>query len=199
MYRGGEVSLWGYSHLLQFIFNCLFLRHNFTLSISIISPIPHSELEIGTPPSELSIHNAFLIFPIAHQYEFKAILNACSRAVIKERLDIWPSDPIASSEVPHHPGLVQWLVLADAKQCDSILDSCLARLTAYDASKDMRLIREALASPTLSRIMEGLRPETMIKAMRLMAGLPINKVVMYNDIMVTLITLVTLIDITPRL
>jgi hypothetical protein len=87
------------------------------------------------------------------------------------------------------------LALADAKQYDSIVDSCLAQLTASDASKNTPLIREALASPTLSPMMEGLRPETMIEAMRLMAGLPLNKVVINNNVsMVTLITLVTLFD-----
>ena len=100
---------------------------------------------------------------------------------MKGKLNMWPLQPIAKSELPHYPGLVQWLALADAKQCDSIVDSCLAQLTASNASsKNTPLIREALASPTLSPMMDGLRPETMIKAMRLMAGLPINKVGINN-------------------
>ena len=43
-------------------------------------------------------------------------------------MDLWPSDPIASSEVLNHPGLFQCLALADAKQCDSLVQSCLSQL-----------------------------------------------------------------------
>ena len=89
--------------------------------------------------------------------------------------------------MPHYPGLVQWLALADAKQCDYIVECCLAQLTASGASNGTLLIREILASPTLSPTMEGLRSETMIKVMRLMAGLTLNKVVINNIYLANLI------------
>ena len=101
---------------------------------------------------------------------------SCAQAV-QSGVDLWPSESIASSEVPHHPGLVQWLAMADAKQCDALVDSCLAQLTALsNDSKAMPILREALASPSLSPMLEGLRSETLIKAMRLMVGLPVLKV-----------------------
>ena len=146
---------------------------------AICSPLAPSDLAIGCP-APVTIKKAFRIFPIAHQYNLKTVLGWCTKSMEADKLKLWPSDSIASSEVPHYPGLVQWLALADAKQCDSIVDYCLAQLTASGASKDMPLIREALASPTLSPMIEGLRPETMIKAMRLMAGLPPNKVVTHD-------------------
>ena len=35
-------------------------------------------------------------------------------------LALWPSAPIASSQVPGHPGLIQWLALADSLHCESL-------------------------------------------------------------------------------
>ena len=131
-----------------------------------------ADLDIGLNPSELDQEVAFRIFPIAHQYGFKVILNWCKKAAEKAKLDLWPSQPMASSDVPKHSGLVQWLALADEKQCDALVESCLSQLTASGDSNAIPVIREVLASPHLRPLMEGLRPGTMIKAMSQLVGLP---------------------------
>ena len=154
---------------------CDYLRR--TAANHISSSHGYSDVEVGPSPSEISVQSAFRIFPIAHQYELKTILNICIKTVAKSKLDLWPSERIALSEVPRHPGLVQWLALTDAKKCDALVDSCLAQLTARsDDTKGMPVLREALASPSLSPMLEGLRLETLIKAMRLMVGLSLLKV-----------------------
>ena len=127
-------------------------------------------------PYTISVGVAFRIFPIAHKYDFQALLISCAQAV-QSGLVLWPSERIVPSEVPRDPGLVQWLAMAESKQCDALVDSCLAQLTARsDDSKGMPVLREALASPSLSPMLEGLRLETLIKAMRLMVGLSLLKV-----------------------
>ena len=135
-------------------------------------PVCHiSDLMIGPNPCELDSEAAFRIFSIAHQYEMRTILVWCSRAVDKAQLDLWPSAPIASSQVPKHPGLVQWLALADSKQCAPLVESCLSQLLSW-ASNDT--IRRALASPHLCQLVDGLRSETKLDIMRKMAGLPLS-------------------------
>ena len=131
-----------------------------------------ADVAIGPSPSELSQEAAFRIFPIAHQYDLQTVVMWCSQAVGKTKLELWPSHPIASSGVSKHPGFVQWLALADAKRSNAMVDSCLSQLTASRASSGVSIIREALVSPHLRPLMDGLRPETMIKAMSQMAGLP---------------------------
>ena len=115
---------------------------------------------------------AFRIFPIAHQYDFKVVLLWCGNALERTRLELWPSDPMASSDVPKHSGWVQWLALADEKQSDALVESCLSQLTASGDSNVILIIREALASPRLRPLMDGLRPGTMLKVMSHAVGLP---------------------------
>ena len=88
----------------------------------------------------------------------------------KNQLDLWPPAPIASSEVLNHPGLVQCLALADAKQCDSLVQSCLSQLIKPEGSG--KIIRDALTSPHLDKLIDGLRPETKDKVIRGLVGLP---------------------------
>ena len=126
---------------------------------------------IGPNPSELSSEAAFRIFPIAHQYEMRTILVWCSGAVGKATLDLWPSAPIASSQVPKHPGLVQWLALADAKQCAPLVETCLSQLLCQESND---AIHEAAASPHLSPLIDGLRPETKTSIIYQMAGMPLG-------------------------
>ena len=100
------------------------------------------------------------------------MLRWCGRAVDQSAtLGLWPSAPIASSEVPKHPGLVQWLALADSKQCAPVVESCLAKLLC---KKSDEAIYEAVASPLMCEIIDGLRPETKTDIIRHMAGLPLG-------------------------
>ena len=126
---------------------------------------------IGPNPVELTSGTAFRIFPIADQYDMPAVHMWCSSAVSKATLELWPLAPIASSEVPKHPGLVQWLALADAKQCAPMVETCLSQLLCQDSDT---AILEAMASPHLCNIIEGLRPETKTSIIRKLAGLPLG-------------------------
>ena len=134
---------------------------------------PCSDVAIGPSPSELIHEAAFRIFPSAHQYGMKTILMWCKKALEKAKLELWPSQPIASADVPMHSGWVQWLALSYEKQSDTLVESCLSQLTAASGDSNVVLmIRKVLTSPHLRPLMEGLRPETMINVMRKMAGLP---------------------------
>ena len=124
---------------------------------------------IGPSPSDLSVAAAFRIFPIAHKYDMRPLLLWCGNTVDKTQLQLWPSAPIASSKVHQHPGFVQWLALADAKQSAPLIKACLAQLTQLDANG---ALRGSLASPRLRKLMDGLRSETKTDIMCRMAGLP---------------------------
>ena len=137
-----------------------------------------SDVNVGPNPAEMSPETAIKIFPIAHHYGMQVMIDWCMKAFEKSKLDLWPSDPIASSEVPNHPGLVQCLALADAKQCDSLVESCLSQLMKPGTSD----VRNALVSPHLDKLVDGLRPETKDRIIRGMAGLPTDfKVINKND------------------
>jgi len=125
---------------------------------------------VGPSPAEMSQETAFRIFPIVHQYSMQLMVGCCEKAFERSQLDLWPSDPIASSEVPNHPGLVQCLALADAKQCDSLVQSCLSQL--INPGSITENIRDALGSPHLDKLMHGLRPETNQMIIRKLVGLP---------------------------
>ena len=118
---------------------------------------------------------AFRIFPIAHQYNMHVILKyseaAFETASKAAPRALWPSAPIASSQVPKHPGLVQWLALADSKQCAPLVESCLSQLLPSDSNDT---VRRALASPHLRKLMDGLHSETKTDIMRNMAWLPLS-------------------------
>ena len=86
-------------------------------------------------------------------------------------LALWPSAPIASSQVPKHPGIVQWLALADSKHCAPLVESCLSQLLPSDSNTT---IRRALASPHLRKLVDGLHTETKTDIMCKMAGLPLG-------------------------
>ena len=95
----------------------------------------------------------------------------CCQAIRRAPLDLWPSAPIASSQVPQHPGLVHWLALADSKQCTPLVEACLSQLLCQESDK---AIHEALASPHLRQLIDGLRPETKTSIICKMAGLPLG-------------------------
>jgi hypothetical protein len=94
----------------------------------------------------------------------------CEKAFESSQLDLWPSDPIASSKVLNHPGLVQCLALADAKQCDSLVQSCLSQL--IKTGSVTQNIHNALTSPHLGKLIDGLRPDTNRMIIRKLVGLP---------------------------
>jgi hypothetical protein len=120
----------------------------------------------------MSRETAFRIFPIVHQYGMQLMVGCCDKAFQRSQLDLWPSEPIASSEVLSHPGLVQCLALADAKQCDSVVQSCLSKLIEPSSVSSPETIFSALTSPHLNALIDGLRSETNSKVIRRMAGLP---------------------------
>jgi len=132
-----------------------------------------SDVFVGTSPAaEMSRETAFRIFPIVHQYSMQLMAGWCEKVFAESRMDLWPSDPIASSDVPNHPGLVQCLALADAKQCDSMVQSCLSKLIKPGSVSSNESVFDALASPHLDNLIDGLRSETKSKIIRRMAGLP---------------------------
>ena len=130
---------------------------------------------IDPSPNEISQETAYRILPIAHEYEMEMILMCCEKAFERGQPDLWPSEPIASSKVANHPGLVQCLALADDKHRDSIVQSCLSKLIKPGAD-DTTMIRDALSSPHLYKLMDGLRSETKTNIMCRMAGLVPQKV-----------------------
>ena len=101
----------------------------------------------------------------------KLILQLCKEAVDKATLDLWPSAPITSSQVPKHPGLLQWLDLADSKHCASLVETCLSQLLPLDSNDT---IRRAMVSPRLCQLIDGLHTETKRDIMCKMAGLPLG-------------------------
>jgi len=132
----------------------------------------NTDFNIGPGPNELSPGAAFRILPVAQQYDFGTIQSWCENAFERSQLDLWPSDPIASSEVLDHPGLVQCLALADAKQCDSMVQSCLSQLIKPGSVSSHDTVFDALASPHLDTLIDGLRTETKSEIIRRMAGIP---------------------------
>ena len=134
--------------------------------------MPLQDLDIGPGPWELSCETAFRIFPITHQYNMQILLNWCTTAVNKQSpLNLWPSALIASSDVSQHPGLVQWLALADAKQFAPLVETCLSKLLQHDSNDS---ILGAMASPHLRNLMDGLRSETKTDIMCKLVGLPLG-------------------------
>jgi len=115
---------------------------------------------------------AFRIFPIVHQYGMQLMVRCCEKAFERSQLALWPSEPIVSSDVLNHPGLVQCLALADAKQCDPLVQSCLSQL--IKPGSVTQNIHGALASPHLGKLIDGLRPDTNRMIIRRLVGLPID-------------------------
>jgi len=67
---------------------------------------------------------------------------------------------------------VQCLALADVKQCDSMVQSCLSKLIKPGSVPTHETVFDALATPHLDTLIDGLRSETKSKIIRRMAGLP---------------------------
>ena len=129
----------------------------------------------GPSPTEITQETAFRIFPIAHKYGMELMLRCCEKAFERGQMDLWPPQPIASSEVANHPGLVQCLALADERHCDSVVQNFLSKFIKPGAD-DTTLIRDALSSPHLYKLMDGLRSETKTHIMCRMAGLTTQSV-----------------------
>ena len=104
----------------------------------------------------------------------QVMIESCVQEITRNPLQMWPPAPISSSEVLNHPGLIQCLALADAKQCDSLVQSCLSQLIKPEASSSDQMIRQALVSPNLNHLVGSLRPETKDKIILGFAALPTN-------------------------
>ena len=117
--------------------------------------------------------------PIAHQYGMEVVMELCRKSLEGGGMTLWPSELITSSEVTCHPGLVQCLALADAKQCDTMVQSCLSHFIKPGTAPG-GIIREALTSSDLGRLLDGMRSETKNAVIRIMADLPVYfKVFLY--------------------
>ena len=147
-------------------------KYNRPLQVLTIAKNCTADLVIGPNPVELTSGTAFRIFPISDQYDMQAVHIWCRNAVETGTLELWPSAPIASSEVPKHPGLVQWLALADSKQRASLVDACLSQLLCQEPAG--AFLHEAVTSPLLCNIIDGLRPETKTNIIRTLAGMPLG-------------------------
>jgi hypothetical protein len=99
----------------------------------------------------------------------KIVMELCRKSLEGGGMTLWPSKPIASSEVTHHPGLVQCLALADAKQCDAMVQSCLSHLNRPGTTPG-DIIYEALSSKDLGKLLDGLRSETKSAVIRSIVG-----------------------------
>ena len=137
------------------------------------SYLPHRlplDIRVGPSPSDLKPSTAFRIFPIAYQYDLHVVLEWCTEAVgAAQPISLWPSsEAVTSASVPHQPGLVQWLALADQKHCDELLGSCVTQLTSSNGN----VMRQALASRHLGPLVDGLSSETKSDIIWKMAGLP---------------------------
>ena len=142
----------------------------------------NADIASSLKPAEMSRETAFRILPVVHQYGMQLMVESCVQEITQNPLQLWPPAPISSSEVLNHPGLVQCLALADAKQCDSLVQSCLSQLIKPEGSLGDQLIRKALVSPYLNHLVGGLRPETKDKIILGFAGLPTNLKVRYSTI-----------------
>ena len=67
-----------------------------------------------------------------------------------------PTVPISASDIPSHPGLIQWLALADRKQCRPMVETCLDKMfpaaEANDPAACRSVMRKTLISPHLRRL-----------------------------------------------
>ena len=127
-----------------------------------------ADILIGPGPTEMSQETAFRILPIAHKYGMELMVACCEKAFERGQLDLWPPQPIPSSELANHPGLVQCLALADERHCNTVVQTCLSKLIKPRGADDT--IRDALSSPHLYKLMDGLRSETKTNIMCRMAG-----------------------------
>lgn len=92
---------------------------------------------------------------MAHQYDLKLILQWCTQALERATLDVLPSTPIALSAVASHPGLIQWLALADQKQSRPMVKACLDKLfhvSHGEGSAPMQDVKKALTSECLRKM-----------------------------------------------
>ena len=131
-----------------------------------------TDTRVGPNPSSLKPSTAFRIFPIAHQYDLRVVLEWCFETVgATQPMPLWPSsEPVTSASVPYQPGLVQWLALADQKHCEELVGSCVTQLTASDGD----VMRQALVSRHLGPLVDGLSSETKSGIIWKMAGLPLS-------------------------
>ncbi len=141
--------------------------------------------------TELSPSIAFRIFPVAHAYNMWGLLRSCTKAAVNGVAD---ADNTA-------PDLFQWLAAADARHHTPLITACLERLreqqtaaaavgngdgkssggsgskatpAALDEAYASRsAIRSTLCDKEHRLLLEGLKPETIMDVVGVMAGLPL--------------------------
>ncbi len=141
--------------------------------------------------SVLSPSVAFRIFPIAHAYDMYGVLNRCTEAALK---GLGEADKTA-------PDLFQWLAAADVRHYTPLITACLERLReqqsaaaaggsgdessggsgskATPAALDLAYARcsaicSILCDEEHRLLLEGLKPETTLDLVGVMAGLPLG-------------------------
>ena len=130
------------------------------------------DIRVGPGPSDLKPSTAFRLFPIAHQYDLRLIQEWCTEAVgAAQPIPLWPSsEPVTSASVPHQPGLVQWLALADQKHCEELVGSCVTQLTSLNGD----VMRQALVSRHMGPLVDGLSSDTKSDIIWRLVGLPLS-------------------------
>lgn len=155
-------------------------------------PCQHANAVVSSKPLHLSHASAYCILPIAHQYDMRAVLERCFKAVKQAPLPLGPTGPAletsdsnnsSSNDRKQPPTLFDWLELADAKQCTPLLDTVLEHLcksavacNLKNPSKDSALpvVRSALANASIRQRLQHLSPEASMKLLNVTAGLPVG-------------------------
>ncbi len=128
--------------------------------------------------ANLSPSIAFRIFPIAHFYNMRGVLDRCTKSAI---------EGLGNKSTPD---LFQWLAAADVRHYAPLITACLERLreqqsdaaggsSATPAALDPLCARCSAICNTLCdkehRLqLEGLKPETILDLMGVMHGLPLG-------------------------
>ncbi len=153
-------------------------------------PLPLSAAMMNGKMADLSPPVAFRIFPIAHTYNMRGVLNRCTEAALK---GLGEADKTASD-------LFKWLAAADVRHYTPLITACLERLRecaavgggngiddssgdsgskATPAALDLdqarcSAIRNTLCDKEHRLLLEGLNPETTLDLVGVMAGLPLG-------------------------
>ncbi len=136
--------------------------------------------------TDLSPSVAFRIFPIAHAYNVFIVLKRCTAAALK---GLREEDKTA-------PDLFQWLAAADVRHYTPLITACLERLRERPSSRSVidessggsgsnptpaaldeahasrSAIRHTLCDKERRQLLEGLKPETALDLVGVMAGMP---------------------------
>ncbi len=155
-------------------------------------PVPNTAAMMSGEVTDLSPSIAFRVFPIAHAYNMWGVLKRCTKAALE---CFEEGDKTA-------PDLFQWLAASDARHYTPIITACLERLkeqqsaaaaggsgdhkssggsgskatpaTLDEAYASRSAIRSTLCDKEHRQLLEGLKPETTLDLVGVMAGLPLG-------------------------